>query len=126
VRDGLRVGSSPAPEAVASAQSEIRKVKMLAFDALTQLEVNKAWLHLILIIMGYELAGGLSNDLISIWCKRAQQTSRSQVFSPGEDAFDEIAATLLNLARQLCRAFLFRTPLARSKSSPAGAQPSSL
>jgi hypothetical protein len=28
-------------------------------------------------------------------------------FSPVEDAFDEIAATLLNLERQLCRAFLF-------------------
>jgi hypothetical protein len=47
------------------------------------------------------------NDLISIWCKRAQQTSRSQVFSPVEDAFDEIAATLLNLKQQLCRVFLF-------------------
>jgi len=52
---------------------------MLVFDALTQLKVDKARLHLILIIMGYECwLEGLSNDLISIfWCKRAQQTSRS-------------------------------------------------
>jgi hypothetical protein len=68
---------------------------------------------------------GLSNDLISISCKRAQQTSRSQVFSPVEDAFDEIAATLLNLERQLCRAFLFRTHLARLKRiEVSGAHPS--
>jgi hypothetical protein len=45
------------PEAAASATSEIRKVKMLVFDAVTQLKVDKARLHLILIIMGYELAG---------------------------------------------------------------------
>jgi hypothetical protein len=60
VRDGLRVGSSPAPEAAASATSKIRKVKMLVFDAVTQLKVDKARLHLILIIMEYELAEGLS------------------------------------------------------------------
>jgi hypothetical protein len=48
------------------------------------------------------------SDAISIWCERAQQTSRSQVLSPVEDAFDEIAVTLLNLKQQLCRAFLFR------------------
>jgi hypothetical protein len=42
------------PEVVASATSEIRKVKMLVFDAVTQLKVDKPRLHLILIIMGYE------------------------------------------------------------------------
>jgi hypothetical protein len=54
VRDGLRVGSSPAPEAAASATSKIKKVKMLVFDAVTKLEVNNARLRLILIVMGYE------------------------------------------------------------------------
>jgi hypothetical protein len=56
VRDGLRVGSSPASEAAASVTSKIRKVKMLVFDAVKQLKVHKARLHLILIVMGYELA----------------------------------------------------------------------
>jgi hypothetical protein len=32
-------------------------VKMLVFEAVKQLEANKARLHLILIVMGYELAG---------------------------------------------------------------------
>jgi hypothetical protein len=52
VGSGLRGGACP--EVVASATSEIRKVKMLVFDAVTQLKVDKARLHLILIIMGYE------------------------------------------------------------------------
>jgi hypothetical protein len=56
LKGGLCTGAS-CPEAAATATSEIRKVKMLVFDALKQLEVNKARLHLILIIMGYELAG---------------------------------------------------------------------
>jgi hypothetical protein len=58
VASGLYVGVCP--EAAASATSEIRKVKMLVFDAVTQLKVDKARLHLILNIMGYELAEGLS------------------------------------------------------------------
>jgi hypothetical protein len=53
VMRGLREGVCA--EAVASAISEIRKVKMLAFDAVKQVKVDKARLHLILIVMGYEL-----------------------------------------------------------------------
>jgi len=55
VGSGLRVGVCP--EAMPTATSKIRKVKMLVFDAVTQLKVNKARLHLILIIMRHELAG---------------------------------------------------------------------
>jgi len=56
-RGTLCVGVSSCPEAPTSAISEIRKVKMLVFEAVKQLEANKARLHLILIVMGYELAG---------------------------------------------------------------------
>jgi hypothetical protein len=55
-RGSLRTGASWA-EALVSATSKIRKVKMLVFEALKQLKVDKARLHLILIVMGYELAG---------------------------------------------------------------------
>jgi len=43
-----------------TATSEIRKAKMLVFDAVAELKADKARLYLILIIMGYELAEGLS------------------------------------------------------------------
>jgi hypothetical protein len=56
LKGGLRTGASWA-EALVSATNKIRKVKMLVFDAVTQLKVNKARLHLILVNMGYELAG---------------------------------------------------------------------
>ena len=56
LKGGLRTGASWA-EALVSATNKIRKVKMLVFDAVTQLKVNKARLHLILVIMGYESAG---------------------------------------------------------------------
>jgi hypothetical protein len=55
-RGSLRTGASWA-ETLVSATSKVRKVKMLVFDAVTQLKVIKARLRLILIIMGYELAG---------------------------------------------------------------------
>jgi hypothetical protein len=41
-------------------------------------------------------------------------------FSPVEDASDEIAATLLNLERQLCRAFLFRLDISCPVSGKNG------
>jgi hypothetical protein len=40
--------------------------------------------------------------------------------SPVEDASDEIAATLLNLERQLCRVFLFRLDISYPLSGKNG------
>jgi hypothetical protein len=51
-RGTLCVGVNSCPDAVASATGKIRKVKMLVFDGVTQLKVDKARLHLILIIIG--------------------------------------------------------------------------